>query len=670
MTENAAFDQIRIRTVVLVGRRDFGRCPLAARLPVALWPVGGKPMLERLLRHLADQGIRNVALCCDETASPSIAAIPMDNRLTVRLVIEELSSGTAGCLRDAVAADPGDLILVLSSSMVCPPSIGDLVAAHTRSGADLTVVFNPDPSGGSSHGASAGIYLCRPDVLKLVPVGGYCDIKEGLIPAILRTGGIVKPVVLQHDVGNFHDLAGYLDAISLCLEREVLVADGYAVCEQSARRVMPATVEAGIDSEARIYGPVAIAEGARLARGAVVVGPAVLDRGVQVGENSVVVDSVLWDGCKVGAGCEIHGTIVERDAVIPDGTVVTEGTIPARRKCTIHGPTALRTIAATEPVTSNGDSNTQPSQRFAPELSGRMSLSRGQYAGALGGAILAAFIWSYGSILEDLWRIWQRSDEYSSGLLVPPLAAYVLWSRRRTLASLPVKPAIFWGVVVFVLAQAMRVFGLFLMYGSAERLSIIVCVLAIVIAMFGWGVLRKVTTVVLFLCLMLPWPHRVQAQISLPLQGWATDSAVYCLELVGYDVARDGNVIGIGETNVAVAEACNGLRMITAFLVISALVVMLVDRTWWEKLVILVSSLPIALLCNTLRLAVTAVFFTILEGEDVEKLFHDFGGYAMMPLALALVVGELWLLGHLFSPEVEVKPAVVARRRPQHAVDS
>jgi exosortase/archaeosortase family protein len=107
-----------------------------------------------------------------------------------------------------------------------------------------------------------------------------------------------------------------------------------------------------------------------------------------------------------------------------------------------------------------------------------------------------------------------------------------------------------------------------------------------------------------------------------------------------------------------------------AFLVISALVVMLVNRSWWEKLIILASSLPIALLCNTLRLAITAVFFTVLEGESIQKLFHDFGGYAMMPLALALVVGELWLLGRLFSPQAEVKPVVIARRRPQHAVDS
>jgi len=666
MTEKAAFDETRIRTVVLVGRQDFGRCPLAARLPVALWPIAGKPAAERLLRHLANQGIRDVALCCGDKVSGSVGAIETDRRLAARLVIEKLSSGTAGCLRDAVASDPGDLILVFSGSMVRPPSIRDLVEAHTRNPADLTVVFNPDPSGESFHGTSAEIYLCRPDVLRLIPAGGYCDIKEGLIPVILRAGGTIKPVVLPKDVGNFHDRAGYLHAVSLYLESEPVATDGYALCERSHKRLAPVTAGAGVDPGTRIYGPVAISEGTYLAKGAVVVGPAVLDRGTQVGENSVIVESVLWNGCKVGADCEVRGSVVERNAVIADGSIVAEQTVSAGRKTVGLRSVAMKTARAG----SAGELADGHLSGLAGKLRAWVPLSPRRLACVLGGGLVVAFLWSYWPVLKELSKEWQRSDEYSAGLLVPFLAAYVLWSRRRDLVSVSLRPVLFWGAAVFVLAQAMRFVGLFWMYGSAERLSIILSVTALILLLFGWGVLRRVATILLFLCLMLPWPHRVQAQISLPLQGWATDSAVFCLELAGYDVVRDGNVIGIGQTNVAVAEACNGLRMVTAFLVISALVVLLAQRTWWEKLIILLSSLPIALFCNTLRLAITAVFFTILKGDNVEKLFHDFGGYAMMPLALALVVGEFWLLGRLVTPQAEVKPAVIARRRTQHAVDS
>jgi len=284
--------------------------------------------------------------------------------------------------------------------------------------------------------------------------------------------------------------------------------------------------------------------------------------------------------------------------------------------------------------------------------------------------VFLAFLWSYWPTLTDLWGIWQRSDEYSAGLLVPLLTVYILWSRRRELASVPVRPAVLWGVAAFLMAQVARGAGLYFMYGSGEMLSVVLSVAALVLLLLGWRFLGKLAPMLLFLCLMLPWPQRVQAAISLPLQRYSTDSAVFCLELIGYEVVQDGNVIRIGETSVAVAEACNGLRMVTAFLVISGLVVLLARRAWWEKLIVLVSSLPIALLCNTIRLTVTAIAFTILTGDQWEKLFHDFGGYAMMPLALAMTVGELWLLRRLTTPQTEVQPEVIVRRKARGAVGS
>ncbi|MBN2593717.1 MAG: exosortase/archaeosortase family protein, partial [Sedimentisphaerales bacterium] len=261
----------------------------------------------------------------------------------------------------------------------------------------------------------------------------------------------------------------------------------------------------------------------------------------------------------------------------------------------------------------------------------------------------------------ELWELWRQSDEYSSGLLVPFLAVYVLWSRRHDVALYPVRPSI-WGFFAFVGAQVVRLLGLFLMYSSAERLSVVLSIAALILLLFGWKFFRKISPILLFLCLMLPLPNVVQYYVGLNLQRWATSSAVFCLEVIGYSVTQDGHTIEMGNVSVAVLEACNGLRMITAFFVISGLVVLLVERAWWEKLVILISSLPIALLCNTIRLAVTAIFFTILEGEYWEQIFHDFGGYAMMPLALAVVVGELWLLAKLTVLPTEEKAIIITRQ--------
>jgi len=276
--------------------------------------------------------------------------------------------------------------------------------------------------------------------------------------------------------------------------------------------------------------------------------------------------------------------------------------------------------------------------------------------------LLIAFLWSYWPELTDLWRLWQRSDEYSSGLLVPFLAVYVLWTRRHDLAQCEIRPSVLWGLLAFLGAQAFRQFGLFFMYDSAERLSVVLSLGALVLLLFGRRVLGKVFTTLMFLFLMVPWPIGLQGAIAQPLQRWATSSAVFCLETAGYDVVQHGNVIDIGGTVIEVAWACNGLRMITAFFVIGGLVVLLVRRAWWEKLLVFASSLPVALLCNTVRLTITAIAFTMIEGERWDEIFHDFGGYAMMPLAIAIVVAELWLLRKLTTAPTQQEAIVITRQ--------
>jgi len=276
--------------------------------------------------------------------------------------------------------------------------------------------------------------------------------------------------------------------------------------------------------------------------------------------------------------------------------------------------------------------------------------------------LLIAFLWSYWPELTDLWRLWQRSDEYSSGLLVPFLAVYVLWTRRHDLAQCEIRPSILCGLLAFLGAQAFRQFGLFFGYDSAERLSVVLSLGALVLLLFGWRILGKAFTTLLFLFLMVPWPTGLQGAIAQPLQRWSTSSAVFCLETAGYDVVQHGNVIDIEGTVVEVAWACNGLRMITAFFVIGGLVVLLVRRAWWEKLLVFASSLPVALLCNTVRLTITAIAFTIIEGERWDEIFHDFGGYAMMPLAIAMLVAELWLLRKLTTAPTQQETIVITRQ--------
>ena len=664
------------KVIILAGSRDFGRCPLTSRLPTALWPVVGKPVLERLLTSLADQGIKQVIICSNGDGSLLEESIHAENRLELNFLDESLPVGTAGCIRDAagdetdaLGSHKAETLLVFPAGIIRPPKIDVLINAHRDGQSDLTVMLNPDCGNGKSLGEPAGIYVCRTGILKHIPKAGYFDIKEGLIPEMLRAGKTVHVATLPNHAGNFRDRQEYLYAIANYLEGAPKLNADLKSCRDADSQTMWIAANAKVEPGARIYGPAVIMDGACISNDAVILGPTILGNNVTIGKDSVVVNSVLWEDARVGPNCQIQRCLLGHNAELRANTVAEEKSIPFKPEGILER-SASRALKVSKNNASRLQHALQPPLRkvnsaghlMVEKLPSWVQSRKTKIVPWLaGGLVLIAFLWSYWPGIVDLWDLWQRSDEYSSGLLVPFLAVYILWSRRKTIAQCKIRSSV-WGLFAFIAAQVVRLFGLFFMYGSAERLSIALTITALVLLLFGWQLLRKVSTVLLYLCLMLPWPNRVQAAVTIPLQRWATSSAVFCLEMVGYEVAQEGNVIHIGDASVAVAEACNGLRMITAFFVISGLVVLLVKRAWWEKLIVLVSSLPIALLCNTVRLAITAAFFTVLEGEHWEKIFHDFGGYAMMPLALAAVVAELWLLAKLTTLPSKEEAIIIKRQ--------
>jgi exosortase len=253
-------------------------------------------------------------------------------------------------------------------------------------------------------------------------------------------------------------------------------------------------------------------------------------------------------------------------------------------------------------------------------------------------------IWSYWPTLAELWGFWQRNQDYSVGGLVPLAAAYLVWSDRKSLKELPARVCL-WGLLGIGVAQVVRFVGLYYDYVSLERYSFVLTLASLCWLLFGSATLRRCGWVALLLLLMVPLPGRVHNAVTLPLQGFATRSAAFVLELFGYWVSIRGNVLDVnGQTPTAVAEACNGLRMLTAFVFVSAVLAFLVRRPGWQKGVVIFSSIPIAIVANTVRLVATVILFDSADSELADRFFHDFAGVVMMPIAIVLVLAELRLL--------------------------
>ncbi len=278
--------------------------------------------------------------------------------------------------------------------------------------------------------------------------------------------------------------------------------------------------------------------------------------------------------------------------------------------------------------------------------------------------LLVVTVWSYWPTIAELLDEWQGNDDYSAGQLVPWVAIVFVWAERKKLRECALKPCWAGGVAVLGLALAARAYGLLFMFESAERYSLVLTIAGLVLLVAGWRVFRCVSWILLFLLLMVPFPGRIHNIISGPLRGMASAGSVFVLEAF-MNVGREGNVLTLnGDTSVGVAEACSGLRMLTAFIIVAAFVAYMVKRPRWQKTVVLISSIPVAIVCNILRIVATAVLMMLVNAEVATKFFHDFAGVVMMPAAVLLIFGELWLMNKLVEPEFESQQ-IHARTRPK-----
>jgi exosortase len=271
-------------------------------------------------------------------------------------------------------------------------------------------------------------------------------------------------------------------------------------------------------------------------------------------------------------------------------------------------------------------------------------------------ATTGVVVWSYWTTLAEVATRWATDPQYSHGFLVPLFSVYLLWVRRAHLAEADLR-ARWWGVGLVAVGVAMRLAGHFFFQSVLDTGSLLVCLLGIAAAAGGWRALKWAGPSILFLAFMLPLPHRVQLMLGGTLQRVATVASTFALQTLGVPAVSEGNVILLTDVRLGVVEACNGLSMLMTFFALATAVAILAPRGWLEKAVIVASALPIAVLANVVRITVTGVLFEASQGEWARMVFHDLAGWLMMPLALGMLLLELFILGR----------ALVPAEKPRHA---
>jgi exosortase len=284
------------------------------------------------------------------------------------------------------------------------------------------------------------------------------------------------------------------------------------------------------------------------------------------------------------------------------------------------------------------------------------------------GLVLVAFGLAYAPTFSYLSQIWAGDPNYSHGYLVVPTALLILWLRRDSLDRSKLAPSR-WGWVVLGGVIALRAMFYQISEQWFEDATVPLAVAGLALIFGGWPLLRWSLPAIIFLGFMFPLPHRLNTVLAYPLQRLATLGSCDLLGTFGLPVVPEGNVINVGDHQLEVARACNGLSMLLSFLTLITAAAVLVNRPVWEKVVLLASAIPIALVVNVLRISTTALCFHFFGTDELRmplgfKLPHDWAGYLMMPVALVVVWVELRLLSWLVV-ETEEEPETAAFGRAQ-----
>ena len=188
--------------------------------------------------------------------------------------------------------------------------------------------------------------------------------------------------------------------------------------------------------------------------------------------------------------------------------------------------------------------------------------------------------------------------------------------------------------------------------------GVVITLFGVVLLMCGWKVMRIAWFPILFLMCAVPWPPLLYSKVAMPLQGLAAKVAVGTLNLTGVDAVQAGTKIfmprpGMPDRSLNVAEACAGMRSLMTFISVGGAIAFLSNRPLWQRIIITLSAIPIAIMCNVMRVAGQGLLDHYWSEQISEGFAHQFVGLVLLMPAFFLIPMVGWFLDQLFVEEVE-----------------
>ncbi len=267
-----------------------------------------------------------------------------------------------------------------------------------------------------------------------------------------------------------------------------------------------------------------------------------------------------------------------------------------------------------------------------------------------------AVLWLYWPVLVSLFTQLSNDEDYSFGLLLPFVSAYIIYFKWPEIRSQAWRPA--WqGLFIIILGLSIYIAGKLIANDYSIRFSMLVLIAGMLLFIGGKNILLQFSFPLLILILMLPLPSLLTSAITLPLQLISSRLAAMLLRIGGIPLVLQGNIIDLGSRQLQVVAACSGLRYILSLIALGIIYCYFYQRQLWKAVVLIISLIPAAIIANAIRVATMGIFPELLEG-----FWHAFSGWLIFLFCFGFLALVNWLVNYLSPP---TKPKISPPGEPE-----
>jgi exosortase D (VPLPA-CTERM-specific) len=262
---------------------------------------------------------------------------------------------------------------------------------------------------------------------------------------------------------------------------------------------------------------------------------------------------------------------------------------------------------------------------------------------------VASTLVSFAPFFFEVFNFADLAPDTGYGVIIPPISLFLIWRQREQLRGMALTGS-WYGLILIVAGLALRAIGAFGTMSTVVRYGFLLVLYGLVLCLTGPKLFRKLWTPLAMLIFVIPLPMYFTGMLTLDLQLLSSMIGVWVIRAAGISVYLEGNVVDLGTMQLEVAEACSGLRYLFPLMVLALLLAYLYRGSMWKRTVIFLSSIPITVLMNSLRIGVIGITVEYWGRRMAEGVLHEFEGWFVFMLSMAGVLLVAFVLTKVGCP--------------------